>query len=59
MRVSPQVFVFGGMTMDGQLLDDMWTLELDSMQWNQLHTFGTPPCARKGRATDSSLVPVV
>jgi hypothetical protein len=40
--------VFGGMTREGVLLDDLWTLELDNMQWSQLHTFGTIPCARKG-----------
>lgn len=45
---SIQVYVFGGMTLEGALLDDLWTLELDNMQWSQLHTFGTIPCARKG-----------
>lgn len=39
------------MTIEGQLLDDVWTLELDSWQWTQLQTFGAAPCARKGRAT--------
>lgn len=45
-----QIYIIGGMTIEGQLLDDVWTLELDSWQWTQLQTFGAAPCARKGRA---------
>lgn len=48
VALSDQVYVFGGMTSDGTLLDDMWSLELDTMQWTQLHTFGATPSARKG-----------
>jgi hypothetical protein len=43
------------MTIEGQLLDDVWTLELDSWQWTQLQTFGASPCARKGEAKTTQL----
>lgn len=49
-----QVYIMGGMTIEGELLDDVWTLELDSMQWTQLQTFGSAPCARKGKPNQSS-----
>jgi hypothetical protein len=48
-----QVYIMGGMTSEGELLDDVWTLELDSMQWTQLQTYGSAPCARKGKPQQS------
>lgn len=46
--VRERVFVFGGMTGDGRLLGDLWSLDLDSMQWTPHFTSGATPCARKG-----------
>ncbi|KIZ00941.1 hypothetical protein MNEG_7019 [Monoraphidium neglectum] len=46
--VRERVYVFGGMTGDGLLLGDLWSLDTDSMQWAQHATFGAAPAPRKG-----------
>jgi hypothetical protein len=43
-----RVFVFGGVGADGRLLADLWSLDLDAMQWAQHTATGAAPCARKG-----------
>lgn len=43
-----QVFVFGGMTIDGHLLNDLWALDLDNMQWTHCTCYGYTPSPRKG-----------
>lgn len=46
-----QVYIFGGMDIQGRLLDDLWVFELDSMHWSQLQAYGARPSARKGEPT--------
>jgi hypothetical protein len=46
--IREKVFVFGGATVDGTLLNDVWILDQDSMTWNQVTCFGTVPSARRG-----------
>ncbi|KAF6250631.1 hypothetical protein COO60DRAFT_1681080 [Scenedesmus sp. NREL 46B-D3] len=43
-----KVYVFGGMTIDGHLLSDLWALDLDSMTWSHCTCYGLAPSARKG-----------
>jgi hypothetical protein len=43
-----QVYIFGGMTIDGHLLNDLWALDLDSMTWSHCTCYGLAPSARKG-----------
>ena len=31
-----QVFIFGGQTEDGNLLNDMWQWDLETLQWAQI-----------------------
>lgn len=42
------MFVFGGCTVDGTLLSDLWIFDQDSMTWTYATCFGNPPSARKG-----------
>jgi hypothetical protein len=44
-----QVYIFGGMTIDGHLLNDLWALDLDSMTWSHCTCYGLAPSARKGK----------
>jgi hypothetical protein len=48
--VRERVYVFGGMTGEGHLLGDLWSLDVDTMQWQHHITAGTIPCPRKGEA---------
>lgn len=43
-----QVYIFGGMTINGHLLNDLWALDLDSMTWSHCTCYGLAPSARKG-----------
>ncbi|WIA13348.1 hypothetical protein OEZ85_006930 [Tetradesmus obliquus] len=43
-----KVYIFGGMTIDGHLLNDLWALDLDSMTWSHCTCYGLAPSARKG-----------
>ena len=36
---GPQVFIFGGQTEQGQLLNDVWEWHMDTMHWVQLNYF--------------------
>lgn len=47
-----QVYIFGGMTIDGHLLNDLWALDLDNMQWSHCLTYGYTPSPRKGEHHD-------
>ncbi len=43
MHVPAQVYVFGGQTQDGHLLNDLWQWDLEALQWVQImyiHTIG-------------------
>ncbi|KAG2490886.1 hypothetical protein HYH03_010803 [Edaphochlamys debaryana] len=49
--IRERVFMFGGVTADGVLLNDVWMYDQDSSQWNHISTFGTVPTPRTGAAT--------
>ncbi|KAG2424386.1 hypothetical protein HXX76_014595 [Chlamydomonas incerta] len=48
--IRERVFVFGGATADGVLLNDVWVWDQDSSQWAHVSTFGTVPSPRTGAA---------
>lgn len=50
--VRSRLFLFGGLTETG-LSNELWILDLDTLSWADIPTFGAAPCARKG----ASLVP--
>lgn len=45
-----QVFVFGGMGADGELLNDLWVYDQDSLTWTSVTIIGghPPPSPRRG-----------
>eukprot|EP00879_Flechtneria_rotunda_P025407 GHRR01026999.1.p1 GENE.GHRR01026999.1~~GHRR01026999.1.p1 ORF type:complete len:354 (+),score=123.29 GHRR01026999.1:930-1991(+) len=43
-----KVYVFGGVTNDGHLLNDLWALDLDNMHWTRCICYGYTPSPRKG-----------
>lgn len=43
-----QLYVFGGMSADGQLLNDLWVFDQDFAQWSQVTCYGQLPSPRKG-----------
>ncbi|KXZ54835.1 hypothetical protein GPECTOR_4g907 [Gonium pectorale] len=49
--IRERVFVFGGATSDGVLLNDVWVYDQDSCQWSHVSTFGTVPAPRTGAAS--------
>ncbi|GLC41598.1 hypothetical protein PLESTF_000274300 [Pleodorina starrii] len=48
--IRERVFVFGGASADGVLLNDVWMYDQDSCQWSHISTFGTVPAPRTGAA---------
>ncbi len=46
--IRERVFVFGGASGDGVLLNDVWMYDQDSCQWSHINTFGTVPSPRTG-----------
>eukprot|EP00878_Enallax_costatus_P041461 GHUV01048247.1.p1 GENE.GHUV01048247.1~~GHUV01048247.1.p1 ORF type:complete len:624 (+),score=179.30 GHUV01048247.1:665-2536(+) len=48
VAVREKVYIFGGMTIDGHLLNDLWCLDLDNMQWTHCTCYGYTPTPRKG-----------
>lgn len=46
--IREKVFVFGGVSEDHELLNDLWFLDQDTLQWQQVISYGVPPCARRG-----------
>lgn len=48
--IREKVFVFGGCTADGVLLNDVWMYDQESGQWSHVSTFGTVPSPRRGAA---------
>jgi hypothetical protein len=49
VAIRDRVFLFGGLTEIG-LSSELWILDLDSLTWSEVPTFGAVPCARKGAA---------
>ena len=45
---GPSAIVFGGGGLDGDPLDDLWQLDLDTLTWQELHADGDGPAARSG-----------
>ena len=48
---SGSLLLFGGAPQKGAMLDDLWQLHLDSMQWEQLRPDGPTPHPRCSQAT--------
>lgn len=48
---SGSLLLFGGAPQRGPMLDDLWQLRLDSMQWEQLRPQGPAPHPRCSQAT--------
>lgn len=43
------------MTIDGHLLNDLWCLDLDNMQWTHCTCYGYTPTPRKGNASSTCM----
>lgn len=46
--IRDRVLIFGGANAQGELLQDLWILDQDSLQWTHASCIGHPPSARKG-----------
>lgn len=46
--IREKMFVFGGITTDGTLLNDLWSFDLDSLSWTYITCFGSKPSPRHG-----------
>lgn len=46
--IREKVFVFGGVNEQSELLNDLWFLDQDTLQWQQVMFFGVPPSPRRG-----------
>jgi hypothetical protein len=47
VAIRENIFLFGGLTEKG-LSNELWVLDLDTLTWSQVPTFGVLPSARKG-----------
>lgn len=52
--IREKVFVFGGVTVDGNLLNDVWTFDQDSCSWTQVSCYGNQPSPRQGTSACAS-----
>lgn len=50
------MFIFGGESPDGTLLNDLWTFDLDSVSWTYVTSFGNKPTPRKGEGVGTGKV---
>ena len=48
--IREKLFVFGGITTDGVLLNDLWSFDLDSLSWTYVTCFGNKPSPRQGES---------
>ena len=46
--IREKVFVFGGASADGALMNDVWVFDQDSSSWSTVNCYGSLPSARKG-----------
>lgn len=46
VHVNNALYLFGGAPQNGSMLGDLWKLDLDSMQWQQLNPAGPSPHVR-------------
>lgn len=46
VKLGRALYLYGGAPQKGPMMDDLWKLELDSMQWQQLQPAGVTPHAR-------------
>ncbi len=46
--IREKVFVFGGCSAEGNLLNDLWIFDQDSLTWTCVSTYGAVPCPRRG-----------
>ncbi len=44
--VGARAWIYGGANIDHKALDDLWTLDLDTLAWNRVTTAGSGPAAR-------------
>jgi len=44
--VGDKLYLFGGASQKGQMQNDLWVLDLSTMQWTQLHPKGETPHIR-------------
>jgi len=44
--VGDKLYLFGGASQKGQMQNDLWVLDLSTMQWTQLHPKGEAPHIR-------------
>jgi len=52
--IREKVFVFGGVSADGTLLNDLWIFDQDSVNWTYVTCFGSPPCPRRGASISAT-----
>jgi tRNA wybutosine-synthesizing protein 3 len=46
--IREKVFIFGGLSADGSLLNDVWVFDQDSVLWSCVNCYGSLPSARQG-----------
>lgn len=57
--VNGKLYLFGGASQQGKMMNDLWVLDLGSKQWTELHPEGNLPhirCSHTTVAVGSSLV---
>lgn len=47
------IFLFGGQTATGEVMNDLWVLQLDSLTWTQLGDGKAPISGRYGQVMGS------
>mmetsp|Transcript_17491 Transcript_17491/g.44035 ORF Transcript_17491/g.44035 Transcript_17491/m.44035 type:complete len:628 (-) Transcript_17491:2367-4250(-) len=52
--IREKVFVFGGAGGDGQLLNDLWIYDQDSLNWTYVTCFGNTPAPRRGASLNAT-----
>lgn len=46
--IREKLFVFGGTSADGTLLNDLWIFDQDSLNWSHVSCYGSMPSPRRG-----------
>ncbi|MEW5307774.1 MAG: hypothetical protein WDW38_010526 [Sanguina aurantia] len=52
--IREKMFVFGGATAEGGLLNDLWIFDQDSSQWTRVTCFGSTPAPRRGATINAT-----
>lgn len=53
-NIREKLFIFGGISADDTLLNDIWILDQDSMSWSHVICYGTKPSPRRGATINAT-----